>query len=201
MSVCRPGASALIIMVLAACAAGGDAGSPSAARDAALVRVDHPDLEPDRTNRSLRPTPATGSLWEVVELVGPGMLGVVVVSRMAPGQRVVDRPTEGWVRSIIGPDYRIAWGAEGRADPASGLPGYRLFRMGDERGAVFACVGFSERTSADGADVVFGYFCRERDQALELSDAEELVAAVDVGPSAGTGPPADVLSHLATTDA
>jgi hypothetical protein len=183
----RARAGLTLLMLLAACAKPAGSEFRPLEPERALVRVNHPALDPQASVHSFSRDPGTGTAWYVNEVNGTDALGVVVASSMAPGHAAISRPTEEWVRSIIAPHYRIAWGTAGEAATSAGPLAYRLFSMGGTDGPSLACVAFSERRGPPGAggqprDVLYGYLCRYGTRPLERAVAEGMLAAVSVTP-------------------
>lgn len=177
----------LLLLLLAACAEPAGPEFRPLPSERALVRVDHPAFDPQASVHSVSRDPGTGTAWYVNEVNGSEALGVIVASSMAPGHEAISRPTEEWVRSIIAPQYRIAWGTAGEAATSAGPVPYRLFSMGETDGPSLACVAFSQRRGSPGAggqprDVLYGYLCRYGSRPLEPSIAEDMLAAVSVAP-------------------
>ena len=75
---------------------------------------------------------------------------------------------------MLSPDWKLAWGAEGRASSPQGLASYQLFEVGDR---VLGCVAVSQDwgTTSDElgrkGNLACGYFCRDR-RSMTAGDAE-----------------------------
>jgi hypothetical protein len=178
----------LATLVIGACVSPpGPAFQPLRSEEAVL-EVAHPAFDAASSVHSASRDTETGAIWYVSEVNGVAALGALVASAMPPGQEVVQRPTEEWVRSIIPSRFRIAWGPTGTASsPAGSLP-YRLFSMGEaDDGPVLACVGFSQRRGQANAlglprEVLYGYLCRHGSRPLAPDVAEEMLASVSLRP-------------------
>lgn len=175
----------MALSVLAGCLGRADGAFETITPERSPIRVHHPDFDPDRAVHSVHRSPANGNVWYVAEVNGAQAFGAVVASRLQPGREAIAQPTQAWIRGIIGPEYRLAWGTSGETATSAGPITYRLFRMGDVRGPLFTCVGFSQRRGPPPDDgrppnVVYGYFCLDGARPLDPALAEGMLASLEV---------------------
>lgn len=119
----------------------------------------------------------------LAEFEGSASRATILAMRTGPGYVVPPRGARQCVDDMLSPDWKLAWGAEGRASSPQGLASYQLFEVGD---GVLGCVAVSQDwgTTSDElgrkGNLACGYFCRDR-RSMTAGDAEGILQRFAIG--------------------